>query len=135
MQSACREAIAPETKLRKEVERSTQSEFLAGKMPMITLTSSTQWLVDHFFRPGEREEVARVLATQCANNLPSCEKSTAESLERLHFAAIKYSGGDLKKLHHAVREAQMDWRDLLMATGFGLDMNAHRAWFEELHSK
>lgn len=75
-----------------------------------------------------------MLEVQCARNLPFCEKADAGALERLRFAALRVSRGDLARLSHAMREAQMDWRDLLMAADFGVDVNAHRAWFEELRS-
>jgi hypothetical protein len=101
----------------------------------VPLTHDTQWLVDHLFKPVDRADAARMLIQQCARNLSSCENADARSLERLRFAALKLSGGDLKRLSHAMREAQMDWRDLLMAADFGLDVNAHRAWLAVLRKE
>ena len=75
-----------------------------------------------------------MLEVQCARNLSSCENADAKSLERLRFAALKISRGELKRLSHAMREAQMDWRDLLMAADFGLTVDAHRVWLAELRS-
>ena len=49
-------------------------------------------------------------------------------LERFRFAAMKYSDGALGKLEIAVRLAERDWRDLLVATGFAHDVEAHRSW-------
>ena len=46
-------------------------------------------------------------------------------LERFRFAALKYSDGNLVLLESAVKLAQHDWRDLLMATGFAHDVEAH----------
>jgi len=49
-------------------------------------------------------------------------------LERFRFAALKYSDGNLPLLQSAVTLAQQDWRDLLVATGFANNVQAHRAW-------
>ena len=98
------------------------------------LTSDTLWLVDKLFKPQHRIDAARMLEKQCSRNLPFCENAKPAELERLHFAALKVSRGDLKRLSHAIHEAQMDWRDLLMAADFGLTVNAHREWLDELRS-
>jgi hypothetical protein len=49
-------------------------------------------------------------------------------LERFRFSALKLSGGKLDKLRQAVELAQQDWRDLLMAAGFGDDVTEHERW-------
>jgi hypothetical protein len=51
--------------------------------------------------------------------------------ERLQFAALKLSEGNLDKLDRAVALAKIDWRDLLMAAGFGEDIKAHLAWLPQ----
>lgn len=102
---------------------------------IVPLSPDTQWIVDHLFKPEHRTEAARMLEIQCARNLPSCENADARSLERLRFAALKVSRGELARLSHAMREARMDWRDLLMAADFGLDVNAHEIWLNELRLK
>lgn len=84
--------------------------------------------IDALFTPQFREEVAELLSHQCGNNLPFCEKSDEFQLERVRFAALKLRRGDLRELQKAVELAQTDWRDLLMAAGFGHDVNAHRRW-------
>ncbi|HEV2199940.1 MAG TPA: hypothetical protein VGR73_08965 [Bryobacteraceae bacterium] len=48
--------------------------------------------------------------------------------ERVRFAALKFSDGELEMLESAVKLAQTDWRDLLVATGFANDVGAHRKW-------
>ena len=71
---------------------------------------------------------AQLLVSQCGNNLPFCEDADMYQLERIRFAALKCSGGKLALLEKAVKLAQQDWRDLLMAADFGYDAEAHRAW-------
>ena len=38
------------------------------------------------------------------------------------------SEGSLEKFDRALELAKRDWRDLLMAAGFGHDVAIHRAW-------
>ena len=69
-----------------------------------------------------------MLRSECGNNLPSLEHASAEGLQRIQIAALKVSVGDLEKLREAVRLAQVDWRDLLVAAGFEHDVEAHLKW-------
>jgi hypothetical protein len=52
-------------------------------------------------------------------------------MERIWLAALKLSGGDIGRLDNAVLLAQTDWRDLLVAAGFGSDSSAHFPWAKE----
>ncbi len=83
------------------------------------------------FKAEEREEAALLLDEQCGNNLPFLGKLNYHELERYQFAALKISKGDLLELHEAVKAAQFDWRDLLMAAGFGYDVHAHESWMPQ----
>lgn len=69
-----------------------------------------------------------MLAEQCGNNLPFLEKLNAQELERYQFAALKLSRGKLPRLLDAIQLAKTDWRDLLMAAGFGENVRAHLDW-------
>ena len=80
------------------------------------------------FSQENRETAKTLLYEQCGNNLPFQEKADMYALERFRFAALKYSDGSLSLLENAVKLAQQDWRDLLMATGFAHDAEAHRRW-------
>ena len=92
------------------------------------LSTETLRRIDILFPPDDREPAKALLYEQCGNNLPFQEKADMYELERFRFAALKYSDGDLGLLESAVRLAQQDWRDLLMATGFDNDVEAHRRW-------
>jgi hypothetical protein len=96
-------------------------------MPL-QLSPKTVELVDSLFKRVSREAVVELLMHQCGNNLPFLQKSDEFHLERVRFAALKLSGGDLEKLQKAIKLAQKDWRDLLIAAGFGHDVNAHKDW-------
>jgi hypothetical protein len=92
------------------------------------LSAETIRRVDILFPAEDRERAKALLYEQCGNNLPFAENSDMFQLERTRFAALKYSDGKLELLENAVRLAQVDWRDLLMATGFAHDVVAHRKW-------
>jgi len=84
--------------------------------------------VDILFLPEDRERAKTLLYERCGNTLPFLEKKDMYQLERFRFAALKYSDGNIPMLEAALRLAQSDWRDLLMASGFAHDIEAHRRW-------
>lgn len=96
------------------------------------LSPETLRRVDILFRPEDRERAKALLYEQCGNNLPFCEKAGKYEMERFRFAALKSSDGKLSQLESAVKLEQVDWRDLLMATGFASDVEAHRRWVPKL---
>jgi len=55
-----------------------------------------------------------------------------EMSERIAAAALRKSEGSLEKLEAATKLAARDWRDLLMAAGFGHDISAHEAWLRQV---
>jgi hypothetical protein len=91
------------------------------------LSPETLRRVDVLFPSEDRERAKALLYEQCGNNLPFLAKADMYELERFRFAALKYSDGNFSMLEDAVKLAQVDWRDLLMATGFG-NVDAHRRW-------
>jgi hypothetical protein len=98
---------------------------------MTPLTARTQAIVRLIF-PQSFSEVENVLAEQCGRNLPLCDNSTPESLERLRFAALKVSNGETDRLNEAVELAKRDWRDVLMWAEFANDLDAHKKWADQL---
>jgi hypothetical protein len=96
---------------------------------MIGLTSLTRSHVAVLFRAEEAAGAERLLAHECADTLPvNAEAATPTGLERIRFAAIRVSGGSLDRLREAVRLAQVDWRDLLVAADFAVSADAHERW-------
>ena len=92
------------------------------------LSPETRRRLDLLFAPDDRPAAEAMLVSKCGSNLPFCDQLDMFELERVRFAALKRSGGDLDLLHQAVSLAQTDWRDLLMAAGFGEDVTAHQRW-------
>lgn len=98
-------------------------------MPGVPLSEQTLRRVEILFPvEDDRRAAAEMLVNECGSNLPFCEDATPQSAERLRFAALKLSGGNLARLREAVELAKIDWRDLLMGAGFGSDVNAHKRW-------
>jgi len=79
--------------------------------------------------PAEVQADARgLLETECSKHALGCEDWSEEQMERIWFAALKLANGDFSRLKSAVDLAKADWRDLLMAAGFGANLNAHTIW-------
>lgn len=97
-------------------------------MPL-PLTQETQQRLAALFALSDRGAATDILTAECGDNLGCGDPAGSVLIERIRFAALKLSGGDLELLHRAVDLAKLDWRDLLMAAGFGYDFNAHRAWW------
>ena len=95
---------------------------------MASLTEATWEKIRAIFPSTQHDEVAELLESQCGNNLPFLGKESPEGLERFRFAALKLSGGRMDKLNEAVRLANTDWRDLLVAADFADSADAHKKW-------
>jgi hypothetical protein len=95
----------------------------------IELSPGTLERVRRLFAGADGQAVAGLLIEECGSNLAFCDSSTPESLERIRFAVLKLSEGDVKKFLGALRLAQIDWRDLLVAADFADDVRAHASWW------
>jgi hypothetical protein len=84
--------------------------------------------IEQVFPEHLRADVTGYLVTQCGWNLPFCKHDTAIEMERIRFAVLKLSNGTIDGLLRSIQVAQQDWRDLLMAAGFGNDVEAHKYW-------
>jgi hypothetical protein len=93
------------------------------------LSEATWERLRTLFPPQHQEEAARLLADECGNNLPFCEDFSPVGLERIRFAVLKLSGGDMEELRISIEAAQGDWRDVLMWSGFGESVRAHESWY------
>lgn len=100
-------------------------------MTVILSERTTSRLERVFRNPRDREQAIRLLERECSDNLPLWNATTPVGLERVRFAVLKISGGDLTALAGAVAQARVDWRDALVAAGFADDVEAHLAWHPE----
>jgi hypothetical protein len=95
------------------------------------LNSETEWRVTYIFPPDSREQARALLQEECGNNLPFCQNFDESATDRIRFAVLKLSDGDLNKLQKAIELAKTDWRDLLIAAGFANDIELHRSWLPD----
>ncbi len=95
---------------------------------MIEVRSETRKRIRRLFAQQHWSLVDERLRSECGDNLPFVESHHAELAQRIRFAVLKLSGGDLDRFECELREAAIDWRDTLMAAGFGDDIKAHRLW-------
>jgi hypothetical protein len=98
-------------------------------MPIVPLSPETRRRLDALFAGADRDDAAELLVTRCGEEIPGYRRGDQQTLERIRFAALKLSDGDLTRLETAIHLAEVDFRDLLMAAGFGLDVRAHESWF------
>ena len=97
----------------------------------VELSPETLRRTEALFSGAARQAAVEMLVNECGDNLPLGEGSSARQLERIRFAVLKLSKGDLEELRRAVELAQIDSRDVLVAAGFGNDIHAHAAWFPD----
>jgi hypothetical protein len=88
-------------------------------------------MVDRVFASEDRAGVVTLLEAECGAALPLWSPVSPEGLERIRLAAIKLSAGQLAELRRVVHSANTDWRDVLVAAGFGDDVRAHERWARE----
>ena len=93
------------------------------------LSKATDERLQLLFAPEDQPEARNLLVHECGENLPFCEGATPSSSERIRFAVLKLSDGRLRELRRAIELARTDWRDALVAAGFGDDTTAHSKWW------
>ena len=92
------------------------------------LSPATWDRVKQMFSPEQQADVGSILVNECGNNLPFYRNKDEYVLERIRFAVLKLSNGNIGALRHWVDVAKVDWRDVLMAAGFGHSPKAHKEW-------
>jgi hypothetical protein len=88
------------------------------------LTPETEKRIALLFSPDEQELVRSILLEECGTNIPGWQSA---DLERLRFAVLKLSKGKLDALQARVDAAKRDFRDVLVAAGFG-EPDSYRRW-------
>ena len=94
---------------------------------MTPLTPAVSQKIDALFPPDCRDAARQLIAEGCGADLPLLSHLQREpaSFDRIRFAVLKLSRGDLQRLKREIEGAHYDWRDTLMAAGFGEDIHAH----------
>lgn len=82
--------------------------------------------IEALFAPDKRETVIEMLTEECNAEKP--HTTSPDLVERAQLAVLKISEGEVDKFLAAAELTQIDWRDALMAAGFGEDVEAHLKW-------
>ena len=94
----------------------------------VPLTDATVERIARSFPPQDHDLVSILLIEECGDNLTT-HPDFVELIERIRFAVLKLSCGDLNALGRAIDLAKLDWRDALVAADFANDLNAHKSWW------
>ncbi len=98
---------------------------------MITVSEETNKRVRALFPAEQQEIVIDILLRECGDNLPLVDPSYGQLAERIRFSVIKLSRGELAELNKWVDLAKIDWRDVLVAAGFGGGIEGHLEWWPD----
>lgn len=96
------------------------------------LTNRTYRTVRAIFPNRYWETVEQQLRDDCGPQQVSANQFDEAAMERIWLAVLKLSSGDADRFKNAIMLAQSDWRDLLMAAGFGDTLDAHHHWASEI---
>lgn len=96
---------------------------------MSALSPRTDQAIELLFEPDARTRVRKILEKECGTEALGCSGKTPEEMERIRFAVLKLGMKNATDFDDAVSLAKADWRDLLIAAGFGEDLEAHKKWW------
>lgn len=86
------------------------------------LSETVEHHLNSIFKATDRQQARILLLQICTSGRES------QAADRCEIAALKLSMGSIEKLGQAVNLYHTDFRDLLMAAGFGFDTGAHETW-------
>lgn len=99
---------------------------------MSELSPNTEHLIHILYESREAKEIADILEFECGTESLGCDGWAPVQMERIRFAVLKLSIDREVGLEKALKLASTDWRDLLMAAGFGEDLKAHEKWYKSV---
>jgi hypothetical protein len=111
------------------MDRPIRQVNMAG--PPAPLSPETERRLVALFPPNARAAATKLLTNECGTNLPFCKNYDEFQLERIRFAALKLSKGDMGRFRAAIELAKVDWRDVLLQAGFAWRVDAYKKWFPE----
>ncbi len=98
---------------------------------MIPISGETEKRISAMFPPQDIGTARDILLNECGDNLPLVEPTYPQLAERIRFSVIRLSQGDLAALRKWVEQAKADWRDVLVAAGFGNGLEDHLKWWPD----
>ena len=101
-----------------------------GNVPnnALHITLRTRHVLRVVFPPNLWERVEKTLVIDCGPEHVHSRDFDGEAMERIWLATLKLSDGSITAFENAVLLAQIDWRDVLLGSGFGSDLEAHIKW-------
>lgn len=98
------------------------------------LTKDTELVADALFAPDQAAEIKRRLREELSDENESVFSvyDSPESRERIWLSVIRKCNGTINPWDIWFDLAKTDWRDLLMAAGFGFDASEHLRWKQEV---
>ncbi len=94
---------------------------------MIELSRDTLRLINAVIPEDERERIMRRLLDEVSENIPFCENSNPEGMERIRFSVIRLIADEKMPEDGVFELAGIDWRDLFLAAEHG-EPHDHQAW-------
>jgi hypothetical protein len=75
------------------------------------LTAAVSQKIDAIFPPESREAARRMIAERCGADLPLSNHIGPDpsGFDRIRFAVLKLSGGDLERLRREIDDAHLKW--------------------------
>ena len=95
---------------------------------MSELSQNTLNLVYSLYETSEAQKVCERLDNECGTEALLCEGWTPRQMDRIRYAVLRLATEKDMCLDSAINLAKSDWRDLLLAAGFGNDLDAHEKW-------
>lgn len=89
-------------------------------------------VIDRRFPTVDRAVIEDLLVNDCGSKLPLATDGAL--IERIRLAVLRLADGRPAVVLDHIRAVQVDWRDVLVAAGFGSDLRAHLAWAAEVTS-
>ena len=79
---------------------------------MTPITPAVAQKIEALFAPDSREAASRMLAERCGADLPLSTHMGPDpsGFDRIRFAVLKLSHGDLERLRQEIEGAHFDWR-------------------------
>jgi putative acetyltransferase len=100
-------------------------------IPVNPLLSMAAWqLINRLFAPADKPVAALKLAAACPADTTLRSAAHTSELERVRLAILRLANGTLHGLDAAIAAANTDWRNTLVAAGFGHSTTAHQVWLE-----
>ena len=95
----------------------------------IPISVETEERIKRMFDPNEYDCVRSKLLKKCGSNI--FDKTHTELAQRVRFGVLKLSEGNKEKFLEALKLANIDWRDVLVGSGFAEDIKVHKQWWPE----